>query len=129
MGIDDFIRLPKVASPILSPEQMEALTRNFHLADYQHEIIMKSIRDLESELDDEHEVVVKLASFGQTILMHVTDIGYSNPSLIHFYGYVNDQEAELIQHVNQLSFLLMAVKKSDPSKPPVRISGFVEDQD
>lgn len=94
---------------------------DFHLADYQYEIIMKSIADFESELDDNQEIAIMLASFGQSILMRVTDIGYSNPSLIHFYGYVNEQKSELIQHVSQLSFLLTAVQKADSDRPARRI--------
>jgi len=95
--------------------------RNYHLADYQYEIIREAIVEFENSLDQEHEVAVKLAAFGQSILMNITDIGYSNPCLIHFYGYVNGNEAELIQHVNQLNFLLMAVPKAEPDKPPRRI--------
>ena len=107
--------------PILEPP------RNKQLADYQFEVLVDSIRNFESNLDDNHEVVLKLASFGQAVLMNVTMIGYSNPSIIHFYGYVNEQKSELIQHVNQLSFLLMSAEKTDPCKPPNRI-GFVSDQ-
>lgn len=98
--------------------------RNYHLADYQFEILMESIKEFEASLDDNHEVAIQLASFGQSIVMNVTEIGYSNPSLIHFYGYVDGKKAELIQHVNQLNFLLLAVPKSDPNRPARRI-GFV----
>ncbi|HEY8401165.1 MAG TPA: DUF6173 family protein [Cytophagaceae bacterium] len=95
--------------------------RNYSLADYQYEIIREAIIEFEKSLDQEHEVAIKLAAFGQTILMNITDIGYSNPCLIHFYGTVNGNEAELIQHVSQLNFLLMAVPKAEPEKPPRRI--------
>ncbi|NRS15853.1 hypothetical protein HP398_05320 [Brevibacillus sp. HB1.4B] len=100
---------------------------NPQLADRQYEILMESIREFESELDEDHEIGVKLASFGQSILMHVTDIGYSNPSLIHFYGQVDGKDAELIQHVNQLNFLLMAVPV-EGGRSPRRI-GFSVDRD
>ena len=95
--------------------------RNYKLADYTYDIIREHIQDFEKELDSEHELAVQLASFGQNITMSVTDIGYSNPSTIVFYGYVNNQKATLIQHVSQLSFLLLSVKKQDPDKPPRRI--------
>lgn len=97
------------------------------LADRQYEILMDSIREFESDLDEKHEVGVRLASFGQSILMNVTGIGYSNPSLIHFYGQVNGKNAELIQHVNQLNFLLMAVPVEDGHSP--RRIGFSVDHD
>lgn len=47
--------------------------------------------------------------------------GYSNPTTLVFYGYVGTQKATLVQNLNQLNFLLLAVKKADPEKPPRRI--------
>lgn len=95
--------------------------RDYNLADYTYEVILERIKEFEDELDDEHEVALKLASFGQTILMSVTEIGYSNPSTLVFYGFVEGQQATLIQHISQLSFLLLSVKKADPEKPARRI--------
>lgn len=117
----DFLNLNHQFSSIVNSLEPP---RNYHLADYQHEILIEVIRDFESKLDNDHEIALKLASFGQSITMNVVDIGYSNPCLIHFYGYVNGQYTELIQHINQLNFLIMAVKKQDPSKEPRRI-GFI----
>lgn len=97
------------------------LVRDYKHADYQYEIICKDIKSFQDELDDDHEVALLLAAFGQSVLLKVNGIGYSNPSIIHFYGYVNGNKAHLIQHVSQLSFLIMAVAKDDPSKPPRRI--------
>lgn len=95
--------------------------RDYKMADYTREIVMKRIAQFEKELDNEHEVGLKLASFGQSITMSVTSIGYSNPSTLVFRGFVGDQPATLIQHISQLNFLLLAVKKADPEKPPRRI--------
>lgn len=102
--------------------------RDCSKADYSYEVILERIKDFEDGLDNEHEVAVKLASFGQALTLSVTDIGYSNPSTLIFHGYVGDQPATLIQHMSQLNFLLVAVKKSDPEKPPRRI-GFSVDQE
>lgn len=99
--------------------------RNALLADYQYEVICNSIREFEKELDNNHEIAFKLTSFGQSILLNVTKIAYSNPSIIQFYGYVDGNYAELIQHVTQLNFLIMAVKKDDPNRKPRRI-GFIQ---
>lgn len=117
------IRMPET-SDYLKNFKPEA---SYHYADRQYEIIMESIAAFEAELDDSQEVAVMLASFGQSVLMQVTDIGYSNPSLIHFYGFVNGNKAELIQHVNQLNFLLTSVPKADPEKPARRI-GYLQDE-
>jgi hypothetical protein len=102
-------------------EDINEALRNHHLADFAYEKIIEQIQEFESELDENTEVAVQLASFGQSIVMSVTDIGYQNPDLIYFYGLIGDKKAQLIQHVNQLSFLLMAVPKADPDAPPRRI--------
>ena len=95
--------------------------RNCNLADYSYEVIMERIKEFEDTLDNDHEVALRLASFGQSITLSVVDIGYSNPSTLVFHGYVGDQPATLIQHMSQLNFLRLAVKKADPEKPPRRI--------
>jgi len=46
----------------------------------------------------------QLTSFGKDILLNVTDIGYSNPNTLVFYGFVYGQHATLIQHMYMLSF-------------------------
>ena len=106
----------------LDANTIHALTpRDYSMADYTYEIILERIKEFEEDLDSDHEVGIKLASFGQSITMSVTDIGYSNPSTLVFYGFIGEQPATLIQHVSQLNFLLLAVKKADPEKPPRRI--------
>lgn len=95
-------------------------------ADWKYKKIVEQIRDFEAELDDEHEVALRLASFGTSIVMTVTDIGYQNPDMLYFYGIVNGKGAQLIQHISQLNFLLLAVEKQTPNAPPRRI-GFALD--
>lgn len=95
--------------------------RDYKMADRQYEIIMETIAEFESNLDGSHEIAVKLTSFGQTIVLSVTSVGYSNPSILYFHGFVNEEPATLVQHVSQLNFLLLAVRKDDESRPPRRI--------
>ena len=59
-----------------------------------------------------------------SLTMIVTDIGYQDPDLMYFWGTVNGRPAELIQHMNQLNFLIIAVDKEEPEQPARRI-GFV----
>ena len=106
------------------PLNFKEITRNYSMADYTYEIIMEQIKNFENDLDDNHEVSLLLTSFGQSITLAVTNIGYFNPTTLIFYGFVKGQRATLIQHISQLNFLLLAVEKSDPAKPPRRI-GFV----
>ena len=96
--------------------------RNYQLADYQYEVIMEQIKEFEEELDENQELAIKLASFGQTILMSVTDIGYCNPNTIVFYGTIEGQNATLLQHMSMLNFLLLSTPKAEPDKPAKRIA-------
>lgn len=80
--------------------------------------IVGEIRTFESSLDSAHEVGIRLVSFGQTLTFHVTRIGFIEPSLITFQGLTDAQEpVQLVQHVTQISFLLMKVKRLEPEKP------------
>ena len=101
--------------------------RNYDMADYQYEVIMHKIKEFEKNLDEEHEVAIQLASFGKDILLNVTNIGYSNPNTLVFYGFVNGQNATLIQHMSMLSFLLLAVRKPEPEKPARRIGFYINE--
>lgn len=114
------LKMPTINNDLLKP------ARNYQHADYQYEVIIERIKEFEDSLDEEHEVALKLSSFGQSITLSVTDIGYSNPSILTFHGLVGDSCATLIQHVSQLSFLLLSVKKANPEAPPRRI-GFERD--
>ncbi|MBD3675556.1 MAG: hypothetical protein HUJ26_18750 [Planctomycetaceae bacterium] len=80
--------------------------------------LTKWIAEFDQELDEAHEVGVRLVSFGQTVSFHLEDIGYWNPSLISFKGTsVEGEPVELIQHVNQISILLMKLPRKDPESP------------
>ena len=89
------------------------------------ETIIDSIREFEATLDSNHEVGMKLASFGQPVMLNVTQIQPDGPCLI-FRGFVNGQRATLVQNVSQLSFLLLAVPKPEPDKPARRIGFALE---
>lgn len=102
---------------------------NYSYADHSYRVIMDRIKEFEDELDDDHEVSIMLTSFGQSITMSVTDIGYSNPSTLVFHGNVSGQCATLIQHMSQLNFLLVAARKIDPQKPPRRIGFALPSED
>lgn len=118
MGIQN---LPGISDGTLYDTPKTAKDRDYSLADYSYDVLVERIKEFEERLDDDHETAVKLTSFGQTVTLSVTNIGYSNPSTLIFSGYVGGQPATLIQHMSQLNFLLFAAKKSDPEKPPRRI--------
>lgn len=101
---------------------------SYHLADWKHEKIMEQIQEFEKDLDDEHEIALRLTSFGSSITMIVTSIEYQNPDMLYFYGIVNGKPAQLIQHTNQLNFLITSVEREDKSRPARRI-GFIASND
>lgn len=95
--------------------------RTDHLADWNYEKIMVELKKFENTLDEEHEIALKLTSFGSSVTMNVTSIGYQNPNMLYFYGYVNGYKAQLIQHVSQLNFLIASCERQDKSIPARRI--------
>ena len=98
-----------------------------HMADWQYRKIMEQISEFEENLDDNHEIALMLTSFGSLSIMSIEDVGYQNPDLLYFFGYVNGKKSQLIQHVSQLNILLTSVEKENKSKPPRRI-GFCNPQ-
>jgi hypothetical protein len=109
--------IPKIEIPKIEPPQFIKNAED-GLASEFHKRLMKWINDFDSSLDEEHEVGVRLVNFGQSIVFHLNDMGYWNPFLISFSGITeNGQPVELIQHVNQISILLMKLPRRDPEKP------------
>lgn len=80
--------------------------------------ISRAVKVFEGQLDNEHEVGVRLVNFGQAIQFHVTEISYEDPSLIAFNGFLDDgSPVKLIQHTSQISFLLIKMKRLKPEEP------------
>ena len=93
-------------------------------ADLFYDQLIKEINRFDSELDQAEEVGARLVSYGSTIQFHIINIGYQNPYLIYFYGELEDgSPIQLVQHVSQISFVLIAMKRKDPEEPK-RIIGF-----
>lgn len=86
-------------------------------ANEQFEILKRYIQDFEQSLDAEHEVGIMMTNFGQSVLMNVHQITFEDPVLMVFKGYVNGREATLIQHINQLNFMLTSIKKAEKRFP------------
>ena len=96
-------------------------------ADEQFEILKRYIQEFERSLDSDHEVGIMMTNFGQSVLMQVTQVAYEDPVLMIFKGFVNGHEATLIQHINQLNFMLTSVEK-EPNIPKKQI-GFVSNSE
>ncbi|WP_296206855.1 DUF6173 family protein [Psychrobacter sp. UBA3480] len=89
------------------------------------ESLERHVREFESSLNEEQEVMVMAASFGSSITFYVDSIEFNEPSLIIFHGTTTDGGlTRLIQHCNQLNFLLQAVMKQHPDEERTPI-GFI----
>lgn len=109
-----------------SPQVVEVDSPMQHVwASEQFKIIKDYIEDFEKSLDKEHEVGIMMTHFGQSIVMHVTEISYKDPVLIIFKGLVNGRLSTLIQHINQLNFLLTSLEIL-PDTPKNKIGFAVE---
>jgi Family of unknown function (DUF6173) len=123
------INLPKINMPNITVPKFDAEDLNPNLASAFYKRIVEMINEFESSLNSEQEVGVRLVNFGQTVQFHIEDINYYNPSLITFVGRMNDgSKVELIQHINQISFLLMAMPKLNEEEPARRL-GFTIDEE
>jgi hypothetical protein len=72
------------------------------------EILFLQLMMYNTSLDQDHEVGIMLASFGQTVTVNITGIGYQGTKLIKFKGFLaaTNTPVELLQHVSQLGFLI-----------------------
>lgn len=66
----------------------------------------------QKELDNTHDIALSLVQFGASMTVFVDGVGYSGYNLVVFYGTdVVGNKVELIQHINQLSFILISCPK------------------
>lgn len=102
LDLGELLRLPEIRLP----------DSTINPAKWAYERIVKSIIAFEKRLDSEHEIGARLVSFGTTEVFHIEDMGYWEPHMIKFFGHNAERmPVELIQHVTQLSVLLVAMKK------------------
>jgi Family of unknown function (DUF6173) len=98
-------------------EAMKEATRANRASGF-YERLVAWINAFDADLDQEHEVGIRLVSFGQSVAFRLNDIGFWDPSLISFSGETDDgNPVELIQHVSQISVLLLKLPRKDPTKP------------
>lgn len=90
--------------------------------------IVELINVFERTLYEQEEVGMRLVTFGNVKVFHLTDLGYYNPSIITFGGIdENNKPLQLIQHVTQISLLLTALPKLDPNMPKRRIGFHIDE--
>ena len=105
-------------------EQMAEINQPYTAQNIYNELLER-IQQFESALNQEHEVGIELVSFGQAAQFSVLRLGYTDPSIIWFEGVLADgSNVELVQHVSQISFLMVAIKRQHPEKPKAQIGFF-----
>lgn len=86
--------------------------------------LFDAIRAYQVSLPDKDDVAIQAVNFGVNTTILVESIGYIGSNLVVFGGKDSSgKPLELIQHINQLSFLIMVAPKSSP-KAPKREIGF-----
>ena len=91
-------------------------------AKWMYERVVKSINEFEQDLDFDHEVGARLVSFGSEVTFNIVDVGYWGPDMIIFHGISPEgKNLQLLQHMSQLSVLLVAAEKVDNDKKARRI--------
>ena len=109
----DKFNIPKI-NPII-PNIIKI--KNHDFADAFYDRLISIIIDFEKNLKYDEEVGARLVSFGENIIIHIDYLGYWNPSLIYFYGRDNnDRGVQLVQHVSQISVLLVKVPRTNPER-------------
>ena len=74
--------------------------------------LRKSIIEFERKLDYNQEIGARLTNFSEREPIHIDEVSYWGNDLIIFRGTnADDYPVELLQHVSQISVLLVAVPK------------------
>lgn len=80
--------------------------------------ILGRVKAFQAQLPEDHELGLQLADMGAGQALHVRGMSYKNPNIIEFSGMLNGaQQVLIIQHISQLSFLLIAVPPPADQKP------------
>lgn len=114
-GINDDIKLiPK----IMSDFELPTVRPNANLASEYCKRLTEMLVNFESQLDEQHEIGIRLVNFGQSVVFHLEEMGYYNPSIITFGGVSEDgSPVELIQHISQISRQPHSKQSSYAAKP------------
>ena len=121
MGLSTSVRMQITGCPD-TPALVEAQPQNISPAQWMYMRIAQAIVAFEKTLDSEHEVGFHLVSTNGGQTMHVLDVGFWAPDLVLFFGRGGDgSPIQLMQHVTQVSLMLVAAKKEAPEEAPRRI--------
>ncbi len=90
-------------------------------AEWAYDRVILYIREFEKHLNADQEVAMGFAGSDAGVL-RIEGMGFCAPDILTFYGRDEDgARTQLIQHVSQLSVMLHARPKADPTEAPRRI--------
>lgn len=90
-------------------------------AQWAYERLVLFIKNFEERLDQDQEIALGMTG-GTSGALRIEGLGYFAPDILTFYG--RDEQGartQLIQHVSQLNFTLVALPKAAPEEQPRRI--------
>jgi hypothetical protein len=112
--------------PDLSKLTDQIRDAKFHAKHAKNSIVMM-IKKFEGQLDAQHEVGIRLASFGSSETLHIDRTMAVEPDILIFVGVTSSgDQVQLIQHYTQANVLLVAAKKM--TEEPRRIGFLVDDK-
>ena len=112
----------KIPEPTLNPNLASEFCKGLE----------RRIAEFNQSLNHEYEVGFRLVNFSQAITFHLESIGYCNPSLIFLSGFTDEGDpVEFVQHISQISILLIKVRRKNPSEPrrPIGFAVWPEDEE
>ena len=99
-------------------QELSADIQNENTAPVIAQKLYEALCSYQESLPDEDDMVLAVAHFGETVNIIVNKVGYIGYNLIVFYGEDSyGKPQKLIQHINQLDFLLSAQSKEIPEAP------------
>lgn len=87
-----------------------------------YNLIVQTILAYQRDISDDKEIGMMLSHFGDTITLRLTGISYTDFFVI-FIG-INvktNMRCEIVQNINQISFLLTELDKHDNQEPASRL--------
>lgn len=99
-------------------QELSADIQNENTAPVIAQKLYEALCSYQESVPDEDDMVLAVAHFGETVNIIVNKVGYIGYNLIVFYGEDSyGKPQKLIQHINQLDFLLSAQPKEIPEAP------------
>jgi len=90
-------------------------------AEWAYERMVLYIKDFEEKLDSDHEVGMGFTG-GDVGTLKIQGMGYFAPDILTFHGEdPNGAKVQLVQHISQLSVMLVAAPKQHEQSEPNRI--------